>query len=83
MATNWDMYDTYNSLENNQEGKFRLRLKRCDGSSLKWNVQVTTEKQLHRKQFCVEVMLRSYHLNSHTMGFNQVYLIYEPLRYVN
>ena len=22
MATNWDMYDTYNSQENNQEGRF-------------------------------------------------------------
>ena len=30
MATNWDMYDTYNSQENNQEGGFGLRLKRCD-----------------------------------------------------
>ena len=33
VATNWDMYDTYNSLENNQEGKFGLRvINRCDGS---------------------------------------------------
>ena len=30
MATNWDMYDTYNSQENNQEGKFGLRMKRWD-----------------------------------------------------
>ena len=32
MATNWDMYDTYNSQENNEEGKFGLRLKYSDGS---------------------------------------------------
>ena len=25
MATNWDMYDTYNSQENNQEGKTGLK----------------------------------------------------------
>ena len=27
VATTWDMYDTYNSQENNQEGKFALILK--------------------------------------------------------
>lgn len=32
VATNWDMYDTYNSQENNQEGKFGLRLKYSHGS---------------------------------------------------
>ena len=32
VATNWDMYDTYNSQENNQEGKGGFKLKRYDGS---------------------------------------------------